>query len=75
MIGLPDLEVCKSFFNITERNNKFELYEDSFNDSSFVNSKNVVEEVVNVPNISDKDLQNDTLGPIIIGVYRNLQLE
>ena len=26
MIGLPDLEVYNSFFNITEESNKFKLY-------------------------------------------------
>ena len=30
MIGLIDLEVYNSIFNITEENNKFELYTDTF---------------------------------------------
>ena len=35
MIGLTSLEVYNSFFNITEENNKFELYTDTFNEFSF----------------------------------------
>ena len=35
MIGLTDLEVYNSLFNITEENNKFELYRDSSNKFGF----------------------------------------
>ena len=31
MLGLTDPEVCNSIFNITEENNKFEVYRDSSN--------------------------------------------
>ena len=31
MIGLPNLVVCNSIFNINTTNNKFELYTDTFN--------------------------------------------
>ena len=36
MIGLTDLEVYNSNFNITERNKKFELYRDKFNRIGFL---------------------------------------
>ena len=32
MLGLVDLEVCNSNFDITEENNKFELYRDTFDE-------------------------------------------
>ena len=69
------IEVYKSIFNITEQKNKFELYIDKFDDFSFAKSKDAVEEISKFPVISPEDLQNDTLGPIIISIYRNLELE
>ena len=36
MIGLTDLEVYNSVFNITEKNNKFELYRDDSNKFGFL---------------------------------------
>ena len=35
MLGLIDLEVYNSIFNITKENNKFELYTDNFDEYSF----------------------------------------
>ena len=75
MTGLMSLEVYNSISNITEQNNKFELYKDKFDDFSFAKLKDAIEEISNIPDISPKDLQNDTLGPIIISIYRKLQLE
>ena len=34
MVGLTDLEVYNSIFNITKENNKFELYTDTFDEFS-----------------------------------------
>ena len=39
MIGLTSLEVYNSIFNITERNNKFELYRDTSNKFGFFRNK------------------------------------
>ena len=36
MIGLPSLEVDNSIFSITEENNKFEFYKDTFYEFSFI---------------------------------------
>ena len=35
MLGLTDLEVHSSIFNINKTNNKFELYTDTFDEFSF----------------------------------------
>ena len=73
MLGLTSLEVFSSFFNIREENNVFELYKDNFDDFSFVNLKDAVEEIANSANISAEVLQNDTLGPITINIFGKLQ--
>ena len=39
MLGLVDLEVYKSIFNITDENNKFELYRDTSGKFGFVELK------------------------------------
>ena len=53
-----------------KENKKFELYKDDFDDFSFVNPKDAVEDIANNPKKSAEDLQNDTLGPINISLYR-----
>ena len=39
MLGLIDLEVYNSIFNITKEKNKFELYTDTFDEFSFTELK------------------------------------
>ena len=51
MIGLTDLEVYNSIFNITEQNNKFELYRDSSNKFGFLELKDELEEILNISHI------------------------
>ena len=46
MIGLTDLEVYNSIFNINTTNNKFELYTDNFDDFSFEKIKDELEEIL-----------------------------
>ena len=53
MIGLTDLEVYNSIFNITKENNKFELYTDTFDEYSFEELKDEVEEILKIPNNTD----------------------
>ena len=65
MLGLTDFEVYKSIFNITKENNKFELYTDTFNEFSFEELKDEVEEIPNIPNITDGHLEDETMGPRI----------
>ena len=56
MLGLTDLEVYNSIFNIIKENNKFELYTDNFHEFSIQVLKDEVEEILNIPNITDDDL-------------------
>ena len=75
MLGLIDLEVYNSIFNITKEKNKFELYTDTFDEFSFTELEDEVEEILNIPNITDAHLENDKLGPQIAKTYWDLKSE
>ena len=72
MLGLIDLEVYNSIFNITKQN-KFELYTDTFDEFSFEELKDELEEILNIPNTTDSHLEDETLAPRIAETYRNLR--
>ena len=73
MLGLIDLEVYHSIFNITKENNKFELYTDTFDEFSFTELKDEVEEILNIPNITEDHLEDETLAPRIAETYRKVR--
>ena len=73
MLGLIDLEAYNSIFNITKENNKFELYTDTFDEFSFLELKDELEEFRNIPNITDSHLEYETLAPRIIETYWKLR--
>ena len=75
MIGLTDLEVYNSFFNITEENIKFDIYRDSSNKFGFLELKDELEEVLNISHISQKHLEDEVLGPRIIDELYKLSHE
>ena len=62
MIGLTSLKVYNSIFNITERNNKIELFRDSSNKFGFLELKEELEEILNIPHISQEHLQDEIIG-------------
>ena len=69
MIGLTDLEVYNSFFNITKQNNIFELYRFPDEKSGGVSYEKVRDEIerdLDISDITATDLQDDIIGPIII---------
>ena len=73
MIGLTDLEVYNSIFNITEENNKFELYKFPDEKSGGVTYEKIRDEIgedLGIEDITAADLQDDIIGPIIIEEYR-----
>ena len=72
MLCLIDLEVYISVFNITKANNKFELYVDTFDEFSFEGLKDELEKNLNIPNITDSHLEDETLAPRIIETYWKL---
>ena len=75
MIGLTDLEVYYSIFNITKENSKFELYTDIFDEFSFEELEDELEEILNIPNFTDGHLEDETLGPLIIETFWDLRSE
>ena len=73
MIGLTDLEVYNSIFNITEENNKFELYkfpDDKIGGVTYEKVKGEIERDLDISDITPKDLQDDIIAPIIIEEYK-----
>ena len=73
MIGLTDLEVYNSIFNITEENNNFKLYKFPDEKAGGVTYKKVRDEIekdLDIEDITAADLQDDIIGPIIIEEYR-----
>ena len=69
MIRLTDLEVCNSFFNITQENNNFELYKSPDEKAGGVSYEKVTDEIERDLDFSDftaTDLQDDIISPIII---------
>ena len=72
MIGLTDLEVYNSVFNITEENNKFKLH--NFPDEEaggifYTKVRDEIEKDLVIEDITATDLQDDIIVPIIIEEY------
>ena len=73
MIGLVNLEVYNSIFNITEENNKFELYkmpDDKIGGVTYEKVKDEIERDLDISDITTEDLQDDIIAPIIIKEYK-----
>ena len=73
MIGLTDLEVYNSIFNITEENNKFGLYkfpDEKAGGVTYEKVRDEFEKDLGIEDITAADLQDDLKAPIIIEEYR-----
>ena len=73
LLVLTDLEEYISNFNITEENNKFELYKFPDEKSGGISDITVREDIekdLGISEITASDLQDDIIGPIIIDEYR-----
>ena len=75
MLGLVDLEVYNSIFNITEENNKFEIYRDTPTKLRFLELKDELEEILNIPHITREHLLDDETASLIIDDYHKLSHE
>ena len=75
MLGLVNLEVYNSIFNITEKNNKFELYRDMSARFGFLDLKDELEEILNISHITDDHLNDEVLGQRNIDEYIKLSRE
>ena len=75
MLGLVDLEVYNSIFNINEENNKFDIYRSKDNKFGFLELKDELEEIFNIPHITIEHLDDEILGPRIIDEFIKLSNE
>ena len=75
MIGLTDLEVYNSIFNITEENKKFEIYRDTPTKFQFLDLKDKLEEIFDIPHTTRKHLLDDETASRIIDEYLKLSHE
>ena len=69
MIGLVDLEVYNPIYNITGKNNKFQLYnipDEKAGGISYTKVRDEIERDLDISDITAADLQDDIIGPIII---------
>ena len=73
MLGLIDVEVYNSIFNITKENNKFYLYEfpdEKSGGISYIKVRDEIERDLGNSDITATDLQDDMIGTISIDEYR-----
>ena len=75
MIGLTNLEVYNSIFNITEENNKFELCRDTSDKFGFLELKDELEEILIISHITNEHLADEVLGSRIIDEFIKLSSE
>ena len=75
MIGLTNLEVYNSIFNISDENNKFDIYRAKGDKFGFLELKDELEEILNISHITDDHLNDEILGPRIIDEYIKLSNE
>ena len=75
MTGLTSLEVYNSIFNINTTENKLELYTDNFDEFSFEELKDELEEILNISDITPYHLQHEMIGPRVIQTYWKLRSE
>ena len=69
MLGLVDLEVYNSVFNITEANNNFQIYKFSDEKSggvSYGKVRDEIEEELDISDITAADFQDEKISPIIM---------
>ena len=73
MIGFMNLEVYNSIINIIEENNKLQIYkfpDDKIGGVTYEKVRDEIEKDLDISDITDEDLQDDIIGPIIIEEYK-----
>ena len=69
-------EVYNSIFIVAGENNKFELYTQPLDDEfSYIHLRDDIAEILDLSDISPKDLQHGINWPDLIKTYRKLSLE
>ena len=75
MLGLTVSELYKSIFKITEENNKFEFYTDTFDEFSLEELKDELAETLGISDIAQSHLQHELFGPRVFQAYKKLRSE
>ena len=76
ILGLTSLVVYNSIFNLTEKNNKLELYTQHLDSEfPFNELKDKVAEALGLSDISIEEKENEIYGPNIIKTYIKLSTE
>ena len=75
VIGLINLDVYNSIFNITEENNKFEIYRDTPIKFQFLDLKDELEEILGIPHLTREHLLDDETASRFIDEYHKLSHE
>ena len=75
ILGLTILEIYNSIFIINTTYNKLELYTLIFDELSFTELKDELEEILEFLNIISEHLQDEIIGPRIISTYKELETE
>ena len=75
MLELKSLQDYKSIFYITEKNNKLELYTDTFDELSSTELNDEVEEILSISDITPYHFQYEKIGPRIMETCRKLESE
>ena len=75
MTGITSLQVYNPIFNITEENNKLEIFTDNFKEFSFEELKDELEEILSTSDIKPSHLKHEIIAPCIIQTYNKLRSE
>ena len=75
MLGLVNLELYNSIFDITEENNKFEIYRDTPTKFQFLDLEGELEEIFGIPHITREHLLDDETASCIIDEHHKLSQE
>ena len=74
-MGLRSLEVYSSIFSIAEQSNKFEFFTDTFDEISFEELKDELEEILSLSDITQTHFYHEKLGPRIFETYMKVGSE
>ena len=69
------LSLQTQYLNTTLKNNRVEFYTDTFDEFSFEQLKDELEEILNILDITPYHLQHEIIGPRIIQAYKKLRSE
>ena len=75
MIASTGLEVYNAVFKTSDKNNKFEVFTNNFDQFSYAPLKNGVAGILGFSDISSEDLQHEIRGPKFVKTCRILATE